>query len=707
VTDIKKHIILVVLTLMSVFMFAQHEQIDKLGAGRLKKLGKKALKYSDIYSAIDYLAKYCELKEGNQKIEEKLAESYKLSRDYENALIWYSKIYKYDTEKNLIALFNKGLMMKQLALYDSAIIAFETVKKKYTAKDKKTIISLCENEIKGAKLADSLMYFPLNIIITHLDSTVNKANIDFSPAYINDSTIIYSSLRSDSLKYYDILDVPKKIDYRKFYSAKLQNENWVGNNIPYELYNIDGSHNCNGAFSSDGYRFYFTRCETDAKSKVTCDIYACYKSQGVWSEPVKLAKPINDSKHNSTQPAIGYDNEKKSDILYFVSDRPGGKGGLDLWYAAYDSKNKTFKDPKNLGKSINTVGDEITPFYDNKAHNLYFSSNGLPGFGGFDVFKVTGEGKDWDEPINVKYPLNSSADEMYMVISPNNQEKGLLVSNREGAIPLRHPTCCDDIWAFELTDYFNYVTLSGKVFKIEYIENILDLTSKDQLDLSKIDEKDRFLLDSALVSLFMMYGDPPKAMFLGEYLTKEDGQYYFQLEKDKNYKLQIAKQGYFNRTFYFTTKELDAIKVKDTIKQNIGLSVLSKDPIVIKNIYYPFDESYLTPEAKLTIDTTLLLLMTENPHIIIEISSHTDSKGSDVYNIKLSDRRAKSVVDYLIQKGIGKERLQSKGYGETTPIAPNENPDGSDNPDGRQMNRRTEFRIIGVLNQYSDIIYKR
>ncbi len=126
----------------------------------------------------------------------------------------------------------------------------------------------------------------------------------------------------------------------------------------------------------------------------------------------------------------------------------------------------------------------------------------------------------------------------------------------------------------------------------------------------------------------------------------------------------------------------------------------------MKNIYYPFDKYYLTDAAKITIDTTLYTLLTENPEIIIELSSHTDSKGTDAYNMKLSQNRAESVVAYLITKGISKERLVAKGYGETKPIALNSNADGTDNPDGRQMNRRTEFKVIGVIEKYSEVIYQ-
>jgi OmpA-OmpF porin, OOP family len=160
----------------------------------------------------------------------------------------------------------------------------------------------------------------------------------------------------------------------------------------------------------------------------------------------------------------------------------------------------------------------------------------------------------------------------------------------------------------------------------------------------------------------------------------------------------------FNKELSVDTRKI--IK-SDTLRLDaIYINILPKDPIIIKNIYYDFDDWKLTDIAKINIDTTLLKVLVNNPRIIVEIGSHTDSKGDDDYNIKLSQKRAESVVKYLIEKGIDKERLFAKGYGETKFIAPNENPDGSDYPEGRQMNRRTEFRIVGSLDQYSKVIYQ-
>lgn len=169
--------------------------------------------------------------------------------------------------------------------------------------------------------------------------------------------------------------------------------------------------------------------------------------------------------------------------------------------------------------------------------------------------------------------------------------------------------------------------------------------------------------------------------------------------------MEFENYGNFNKKVKVSTK---GIVKSDTISMRaVGVNVMPKLPLIVKNIYYDFDRAELKAPAKRTLDTTVFTLMKQFPSIVIEISSHTDSKGDDVYNKKLSQKRAESVVNYLISKGIASNRLRAKGYGEEQPIAPNENPDGTDNETGRERNRRTEFRIIGSLSQYSEIIYEQ
>jgi len=180
--------------------------------------------------------------------------------------------------------------------------------------------------------------------------------------------------------------------------------------------------------------------------------------------------------------------------------------------------------------------------------------------------------------------------------------------------------------------------------------------------------------------------------------------YDIKLEANNDYQILVKKDGYLSNSHDFTTRN---IAISTTLEKDIPLTQLPKEPIRIPNVLYEFDKANILEPSKLALDTTVLRLMLDNPQIIIEIMSHTDSKGNDQYNMKLSQRRAESVVAYLISKGVAMQRLKAKGYGESKPVAPNDNPDGSDNPEGRTLNRRTDFKIIGhldveVINDYDD-----
>lgn len=184
--------------------------------------------------------------------------------------------------------------------------------------------------------------------------------------------------------------------------------------------------------------------------------------------------------------------------------------------------------------------------------------------------------------------------------------------------------------------------------------------------------------------------------YLAEELRVNPCTFSFALEPDRDYTIEAKKDGYFNDMVDVSTKKKTPA---DTLNVDLQLRKIPKKPIVLEGILYDFDSANLTPSAKVSLDTGLYPIMTENPQIIIELSSHTDSKGSDSYNLKLSQERAKSVVDYMIEKGIDSRRLKDAGYGESLPIASNTNEDGSDNPEGRALNRRTEFEIIGELSE--------
>ena len=668
--DIKRIYNLTFLFFLFGFYIQAQDTIEakNLSAGQAKRIGNAAIKQGDYHAAEDYYTQYTKLKPNNAKGAYKLAEAYRINRDYIGAQAWYDKACKLSGESNPMALFYYGLMLKMNGNCDKAKEQFAKFKKKAGGskqasdlkKQMKAEITGCDSAIAFTKLANK-------VSVTHLDTTINKIHVEHSPVMLDTNTLLYSSIRTDKKVY----NVQSKEDttigaFKKFYTAKKVDGKWTfngeydGNDL-----NKEGFNNTNAAFSADGKRLYFTRCKLNWKNRMICALYLSTKQDdGNWSEPVALDEKINNPKFTSTQPTTSIESVKQNEVVYFTSDRPGGRGGLDIWYIIYDFKKKKYSEPKNAGSKINTAGDEITPYYNGDNRTLFFSSNGWPGLGGLDVFKAKGEMKRFTEPENIGAPINSTNDDIYYT-EGKNKEDGFFVSNRKGGVaPKKSPTCCDDIYSFKKLQYLK-LNVEGVV----------------------TDEKGNPLKNTK-VSLYTKTGDADP-IFIKYVETDAEGKYNTTVEAGNDYKLVYEKEKYLNTTNAFTTK---GIITSQVLPQNpITLKEISDKPFKLTNVHYATDRSELTPESKKDIDTTLLVFLTENPDVIVEITSHTDDEASDTYNNSLSKKRAESVVKYLIEKGITADRLQSHGYGETQPIADNKT------KEGRAANRRTEFKILGKL----------
>lgn len=662
-------------------MNAQTDTTDlkKMSAKDLRKLGFNAMLQGDPNSAVTFLEFSVRKDKKDYQAQALLAEAYRNVRNYEKAEAMYESVYKNANEKYPEALYYLAEMQKSNAQYDKAKETYNKFRKEYKGDDR-DLKKQAAKEIEYCDSAKKIMLTEGKIVIRHLPEDINKVNVESAPLSLDENTMVYSSLRTDKEEYYIEGDTNNTM-VRKFYVAKKQGENWKFVGEWEEGMNKEGYNTGNGAMTPDGKKIYFSRCRPNWQGKMICAIYVSTNENGKWSEPEKLPKSINDPKYSNSQPAVAVDPVKKTETVYFVSNRPGGKGGEDIWYFVYDGKKDLYKTPKNAGK-INTKKDEMSPFFDSETRTLYFSSAGYPGLGGLDVYKAVGDGKKWLSAQNIGYPINSSADDIYYVIS-KNREEGFVVSNRKGGVALKNATCCDDIYSYKYTAYI-HINIKGVVFTDEkgtrrnLPDATLELYSKDKTT------GERFLI---------------KTLPAGS-----NGDYDIKLEANSDYILLAKKDGYLSNSYDFNTRD---ITTSQTLEKDLPLEQLPKEPIRIPNVQYEFDKSEIKPASKIAIDTTVLALMLNNPEIIVEIMSHTDSKGNDSYNEKLSQRRAESVVNYLIEKGIRKERLLAKGYGESKPVAPNDNPDGSDNPEGRALNRRTDFKIIGhldieVINDYDD-----
>ena len=652
----------------------------KYKAKKYIKIAFKRMKKGNIYAASDLYEEILTHQPENVSVMHNLATSYYLARDYKSAERWYKRVTELDPVSYQFDYYQYALMMKMNAKYEKAIPIFEKFRKTYNGEAASTYKKWAKNEIDGCELAQQLIEDPLPLNLYHLDNAVNSAYTDISPVIWDDTTLLFASLPSDTVI---VFEGKATVDhYIKLYKSAITDDSYQTSEV-FSMFNEPGFHVANGAFSPGKDRFYFTKCQEIKKGKIVCAIHVSEYKENHWQEPEALSININDPASTSTHPAIA-PYKKGSEILYFVSDREGGKGRQDIWYSTITRKGE-YKDPKNLGTKINTDKDEATPYYDASTGSLYFSSNGKVNIGGFDVFKSEGSGSRWATATNVGYPINSSTDDMYFKLKQGGQA-GFVVSNRPGIISIRSETCCDDIFSFEYVNIIK-VAVQGLVY--------------DEEDSTKTP------LSNAQVALSLRSYDGIESDIEINNGVVEDGKpYFFNINADEDYKVTGSADGFLTSSSNFDTKDLSK---SDTLNVDIYLRKLVKDKAYrLKNIYYDFDKWALRDESKGTLDT-LYNLLVENPTIIIELSSHTDTRGSDSYNKNLSQKRAESCVNYLISNGIGKERMTAKGYGESRLLddcakfkeCPNDNV--SDCP-CHQLNRRTEFKVIGELD--AKLIYE-
>lgn len=664
---------------------AQIEDSKTIADKEFKRKALQSEKKGKVYDAIYYYQNYLESGVKDVKSAYRLANLYYVTRDYENAGRYYDTIIIQKGKKYPLAHYYKGIVCMNLQQYEESMEHFTTFRKLYRGKrDPDQLRRLAGDYIESCTWAINHIDSIQNITITNLGTLVNKPHIEFSPFPVGDAKLIYGGFVVDSLQ--------TRGNKRKLFEAEKIDNVWKSTGELKGPFNSREAHAGNAVVSADGQRIYFTRCRKNWKDKMICEIYLSEKKNNEWQEPEKLPYPINDENYTTTQPALGVYLRTGTDILYFVSDREGSRGGLDIWYAIFDKRTGEFKEPRNVGRAINTRGDECCPFYDISNRTLYFSSKGMPGFGGYDVYKTTGSSRKWTETVPIPQPINTSYDEMYFSTIDGGQE-GYFTSNRPGSYIMSNGSCCDDIFHYRYNECTK-VYAKGHVINVTNYDIYDELNEKYGLELDY--PESNVPARGAPVQLYLI-NRSGEELLISQRETDTQGEFNFQLDVNRDYKVVVKNYGFFDKVIKINTREIEC---SDTL--NIGITSINVMPeITVRfNVYYEHDKSRLTREARATLDTLLLPVFDMFPNAIIEIGSHTDNTGSDSYNDKLSQRRSESVVNYLVSKGIQTDRLVARGYGESQPIAPNTHPDGSDNPEGRQLNRRTELRIVGELSTF-------
>lgn len=586
----------------------------------------------------------------------RMAECNRLINNTGKATSAYMNAIRYDYPDSAVYL-RMAQMLHKTGRYADAIKNYDI----YMENDPGNLLAI--NGIQGCELAPEWRKNPTRYEVRRMEK-FNSRRGEFSPMLAGDKydQLYFASSRSKD-KDAKVSAITGQNNNNLFLVKQDEKGAWLA---PVELEDEVNTEFDEGtpSFSPDGNTMYYTYCAQDPEGPRTAEIYISTRSSAKWGKGSR-ATIVKDSVTALGHPSISPDGK----YLYFVSDAVGGFGGKDIFRARVAGND--FGPMENLGEDINTPGDELFPYVRDSV-TLYFASNGHPGMGGLDIFKATQDSTGKWNVENLGAPINSMGDDFGITFA-GKEERGFFSSNRNDARGYDH------IYSFELP----VITI--------FIEGI-------------VNDVDEYPIEDATVRIVGKDGLNVKVP------VKKDGTYRVELERDIRYVMMASARGYLNQNYELHTGPEEK---NETYIVDFFLSPISK-PVVIENIFYDFDKATLRPDSKKALDE-MIKMLNDNPNVTIELGAHTDRKGTDEYNERLAQRRAQSVVDYLIAGGIETARLEAKGYGESVPKTINKKmakqfdflnegdvlteefilalpPEQQEIAD--QINRRTEFKVL-------------
>ncbi len=580
----------------------------------------------------------------------KLGATYMLFQDSESALPCYQKVIDLapDVDKFKGAYYNVSLAQYQQGKYElakknaDAFMAHKPTVPKFIEQIGK-VQRDCDFAVEAIKN-------PLDFKPTQLPAPLNAFYLQYFPALTGDQrTIIFTVRKKPATSKSNIAE---GADESIYLSQKNDQEQW---SVPVSISeNINTPENEGTAcISADGKTLVFTSCDQRGYRKIIgeCDLFICYKQGDQWTEPENLGNNVN-TRYWESQASLSADGK----TLYFVSKRPNGKGGRDIWVSKKDENNKWL--PAENMQEINTEQDDISPCIHPNGKTLFFASKGYAGMGGFDLYKSENVDKKWLVPTNLGYPLNTYEDQVALFISADGK-KGYYSLDKYK----------DGREVSSLLQVFDVPEIIQPKVKTNFLKGIVyDAKTKQKID--------------AKIDLFDLQENIKQASTESD---KQNGSYFIVLNQGSNYALEIHKKGYAfkNMTFDYSEK-----KQTEPLTIDIYLDPIAQGTVFrLNNIFFDFNKFDLKNESKIELNE-LVKFMKENPDVKGEISGHTDNVGNAQNNQTLSLNRAKSVYSYLLEAGIETSRISYKGYGDTKPDVPNTT------PENRAKNRRIEFKIL-------------
>lgn len=613
--------------------------------GNLYKKGIKHYEKTAYSSAIENFEKYLtKADKADAKI--KLANSYRMVNDLPNAERWYAKIVQLP-ESEPVNMFYYGKILMSLEKYEDAKVwlgkYLQAVPDDFVAE---MLLASCYT-VKSFK-KDTSLYSVKEIEMPEVETAFGQIPYQSGIMFTADKLTFKKNEKYNwtGRSYLNI-----------YFSKKDERGRWLS---PMELKgDINGQfHEGPACFTKDGNTVYFTRSNYSGKSirkNANNDSYLkIYRAELVgekWTNLLEL--PFNSDDFSCGHPTLSSDEK----TIYFISDRPGGFGGTDIYQSTFNGTD--WSKPLNLGATVNTSGNEMFPYMHSDG-TLYFSSEAHNNLGGLDVFMTTFDGTKWLQVENLNYPLNSPSDDFAYVVK-NDNKTGYLSSNRSGNDKM-----------YEVTKHDPTFILSGFV--------------KDRSKKTGIDSAYLEINNLTTGQKYLVY-------------TQTGGIYKTKLNPGSKYLIKAGKAMYFPVS-ESKTVSTEGKKVSENFTASFELEqMIIEKPIVLQNIYYDLDKWTIRTDAATELDK-LVEVLKENPKIHIELSSHTDSRAGDQYNLVLSDKRAKAAVEYLISKGIEARRLKAKGYGENAILNKCKN-NVVCSEEEHQLNRRTEFKVIKATTSVS------
>ncbi len=626
ITQIHRYTLTLLLLLVSTLCFSQGKPT------KVEKEYEKAMKFvqeKDLVKAIPALSRVVELDPTHKKAIMTLGDAYFLQKDFPNALKNYQSLTKIDSLFHPRQYLNAAKIYIKENDYKTALVLIRNVFRFkipnfQTVYDAELIEKNCVFAIHA--IANPVSFNPQN-----LGDSINSANDEYLPSLSADDEWLIFTRKDNQEDFFYSKNLGKTFSKAKALEGTLNTRENEGAQT----------------ISPDGNSLYYTACSRK-DGFGSCDLYVATRKGNKWVDGRNLGESIN-TPYWESQPSISSDGKH----LFFISNRPGGNGGSDIYVSALKS-NGDWSIPENLGKNINTRSDESSPYIHPDGKTLYFSSDGHPGMGGKDLYVSRYENGAWQTPTNLGYPINTQANESSLFVNLNGTVAYYAAEKSDSYGK-------NDIYKFELYEDVRpskVIYVKGIVF-----DRVTNLQVLGQIEIQNITTKK---------SVFSYVFNP------------ENGSYIACLPLNENYALSVSSPGYLFYSENFNLVETN----KGSIQYNIPLEpILEGKEVVLKNIFFETDSFQIKNESKVELQK-LADFINLNPGIKIEIQGHTDNVGDRIYNYKLSEKRAKAVYDELVKMGINAAQLMSKGFGDMKPIVPN------DTPLNKSLNRRTQFKVL-------------